>query len=864
MGQIERLTNGTTGGPVFVYVRDGRIIRITPIELDASDAPSWVINARGRKFSPQRKTTLAPYSLAWRSLVYSPKRLLYPLKRVDFDPGGKRNCAKRGESEYERISWDEAADIVTSEIKRIKRDYGPAAILSTPGSHHLWGNIGYRHSTYFRFMDLIGYSYADHNPDSWEGWHWGGMHQWGFSWRLGIPEQYDLLEDALKNTEMIVFWSSDPEATSGIYAAFESTSRRMWLKELGVKMVFIDPFYNHTAGLYCDKWFSPRMGTGNAMACAIAYVWITENLYDKEYIKNRAVGFDKWKDYILGVEDGVPKTPEWAEQESAIPAREIRVLAREWASKKTMLAAGGLGGWGGACRAAGGGEWARLMISLASMQGMGKPGSNIWGTTQGVPCNTEFVFPGYAEGGISGDVDNSAAGFRWVYRMFNGQAPRSNINAPMGQHIPRLKIPECILDGKYEWRGKGFCGPSIQAQFHKYKYPADGYPEIQMYYRYGGSFIGTMNETNRYVKAYRTERLPFVVNQSVWMEGEAKFADILLPACTNFERWDISEFANCSGYIPDSYTQCNHRVITLQKKCIEPLGESKSDYDIFTFLSKKLGLYEVYTDGGLTDLDWVKRMFDASDLPKYISWDDFFKKGYFIVPLPADYKPTPALRWFAEGRKVDTPDWGAPGSTSSEQQEFGKGLQTNSGLIEFESSSLKKFDPSDEERPLLPKYIPSWEGHHTTKLYKQYPLQLVSPHPRFSFHTMGDAKDSFMNDVKDHRVLIDGHYYWIIRINTKDAEKRGIKEHDLVKVFNDRGAVICAAQVTERVPPGTVHSYESSADYDPLGEPGNSAERGGCINQLTPGRYISKNACGQAPNSCLVQIKKWGGEKSIK
>jgi len=853
MGKIEKLTNGTTGGPVFVYVQDGRIIRITPMEFDASDAASWVIKARGRKFSPPRKTTLSPYSLAWRSMVYSPKRLVYPLKRVDFDPNGNRNCTKRGESGYERISWDEAADIVISEIKRIKREYGPAAIMSTTGSHHLWGNIGYRHSTFFRFMNLLGYTYIDHNPDSWEGWHWGAMHSW-----LGIPEQYDLLEDALKNTEMIVFWSSDPEATSGIYAAFESNSRRFWLKELGVKMIFIDPFYNHTAGLFADKWFAPKPDTGNAMACAIAFVWITEDLYDKDYIENRTVGFDRWKDYILGKEDGIPKTPEWAEKETRIPAREIRALAREWGAKKTMLAAGGLGGWGGACRSATGAEWSRLMVSLAAMQGMGKPGSNIWSTTQGAPCNTEFVFPGYAEGGISGDVDNSAAGFRWVYRMFKQKVPRSNINAPMGQHIPRLRIPECILDGKYEWRGKGFCGPSIQAQFHKYKYPADGYPEIQMYYRYGGSFFGTMNETNRYVKAYKTERLPFVVNQSIWLEGEAKFADIILPACTNFERWDIGEFASCSGYIPDSFTQVNHRVISLQKKCIEPLGESKSDYEIFAFLAKRLGFYEVFTEGGLTELDWVKRMFEASDLPQYISWDNFFKKGYFVVPIPEDYKSTPALRWFAEDRKVDTPDWGAPGSTSSEQEEFGKGLQTTSGLIEFESSSLKRFDPSDEERPLIPKYIPSWEGHHTTKLYKKYPLQVISPHPRFSFHTVGDAKESWMNEVKDHRVLKeDGYYYWIVRINTKDAEERGIRDKDLVKVFNDRGEVILAAQVTERVPPGTVHSYESCADYDPVGKPGESAERSGCINIVTPGRYITKNSCGQAPNSCLVEIEKY-------
>ncbi|MBW1799955.1 MAG: molybdopterin-dependent oxidoreductase, partial [Deltaproteobacteria bacterium] len=542
MGKVEKLTNGTTGGPVFVYVQDGRIIRITPMEFNESDAASWAIKARGKAFSPPRKTTLAPYSLIQRSMVYSPKRVLYPMKRVDFDPHGNRNCTKRGESGYERISWDEAGDIVTDEIKRIKQEYGPAGIMSTTSSHHLWGNVHYRHSAWLRFMNLIGYTAADHNPDSWEGWHWGGMHHWGFSHRLGIPEQYDLLEDALKHTELIVFWAADPEATDGgVYAAFESTVRRQWLKELGVKMIFIDPYYNHTAGLYGDKWFAPRPDSGNAMACAIAFVWITEGLYDKEYIATRTTGFDKWKDYILGKEDGVPKTPEWAEQETTIPAREIRALAREWGSKKTMLAAGGPGGMGGACRSATGNEWARLMICLAAMQGLGKPGSNIWGTTQGVPLDTDFVFPGYAEGGISGDVDNSAAGFRWVYRMFK-QPTRSSINAPMGQHIPRLKIPECILDGKYEWRGKGFCGPSIEAQFHKYKYPADGYPEIQMYYRYGGSFIGTMHETNRYVKAYRTDRLPFAVNQSVWFEGEAKFADIILPACTNFERWDISEF----------------------------------------------------------------------------------------------------------------------------------------------------------------------------------------------------------------------------------------------------------------------------------------------------------------------------------
>lgn len=857
MAKIERFTNGTTGGPVFVDVEDGKIVRMYPMELTNEDAPSWEIEARGKKFKPPRKTTITPVTAAWKSQIYSPTRVLYPMKRVDFDVNGERNEENRGISGYERISWDEALDIVAGEIKRVKRQYGPAAILSTSGSHHLWGNIGYRFSAYHRFMNLVGWTYADHNPDSWEGWHWGAVHNWGFSWRLGNPPQYDLLEDGLKNTEMIVFWSSDPETNNGIYAAFESTPRRFWLKELGVKMVFIDPFMNHTARLFADKWWAIRIDTGAALAASIAYVWITEGTYDKEYVKTRTHGFEEWSKYILGEEDGIPKTPEWGEQETTIPARDIKALAREWASKKTTLAAGGLGGWGGACRSATGNEWARMMVCLAAMQGLGKPGRNIWSTTQGAPCDESFFFPGYAEGGICCDPFNSAAFKDFATRMFSyGHYMDSTLNMPNGQHVPRLRIPEAILEEKIEWRGKGFCGSHIEAQFAKYEYPAPGFSKIQMYYKYGGSFIGTMTETNRYVKAYRTKKLPFVVNQGIWFEGEARFADIILPACTNFERWDISEFANCSGYIPHTYSQCNHRIISLQMKCIEPLGESKSDYEIFAELAKRLGVWEIYTEGGKTELDWVKQYFHATDLPKGITWEKFLEKGYYVVPnKPKGSKSTPALLWFVEDREMDTPDWGHPA-----HQLERKGLQTPTGKLEFVSKSLERFDPNDIERHPVTRYIESWEGHHAPHAAK-YPLQAIAPHPRFSFHTMGDCKESHLNELRDHRVLIDGYRYWIWRMNPKDAAARGIKQHDLIKVYNDRGAVICAAQLTERVAPGTCHTYESCADYDPVGEPGNSADRSGCINNLNSKRFMTKNSCGMASNSYLVEVEKWNGAK---
>ena len=95
---------------------DGRILRIVPLELDDSDGPSWTIEAQGREFTPPRRTTLSPYTVAHRSTIYSPKRILTPLKRVDFDPKGDRNIQNRGVSGYEPISWDEALDIVAEEI----------------------------------------------------------------------------------------------------------------------------------------------------------------------------------------------------------------------------------------------------------------------------------------------------------------------------------------------------------------------------------------------------------------------------------------------------------------------------------------------------------------------------------------------------------------------------------------------------------------------------------------------------------------------------------------------------------------------------------------------------------------------------
>jgi trimethylamine-N-oxide reductase (cytochrome c) len=295
-----------------------------------------------------------------------------------------------------------------------------------------------------------------------------------------------------------------------------------------------------------------------------AYVWITEGTYDKWFVENRTVGFEEFRKHILGEDDGVPRTPGWAAEICDIPAHNITVLAREWAAKKTMLATGAMFGTGGANRAAYATEWARLMVLLIAMQGLGKPGVNVWGgAAMGAPLDFSFQ--------ISVGWDTF------------GQVAKKKAENSVSQKVYRILLPESILNPPISWISEGVCGQSIDQQFVPYTYPEPGPKgaEIKMIHRHGGSFISTMTETNRWVRMYQSPNLECVVMQDCHWQVETRFGDIILPAATNFEHADICEWANAGGY-GEGDCGANHRVMIYQKKCIEPLWESKSDWEIYT------------------------------------------------------------------------------------------------------------------------------------------------------------------------------------------------------------------------------------------------------------------------------------------
>jgi anaerobic selenocysteine-containing dehydrogenase len=134
------LSGGIFGAcPCAVDVKDGKVIRIRPLhwdsKYDSKTFNAWQITKNGKTFEPLMKAVPAPWSLAYKKRTYSPNRIKYPLKRVDWDPKGERNPQNRGKSKYVRISWDEATDIIADEIRRIHKTYGPLAILVQADGH---------------------------------------------------------------------------------------------------------------------------------------------------------------------------------------------------------------------------------------------------------------------------------------------------------------------------------------------------------------------------------------------------------------------------------------------------------------------------------------------------------------------------------------------------------------------------------------------------------------------------------------------------------------------------------------------------------------------------------------------------------
>ncbi|MEM2320419.1 MAG: molybdopterin-dependent oxidoreductase [Candidatus Bathyarchaeia archaeon] len=820
---------GSSAEPLEVHVKDGKILRVKPMHFE--NVRLYEIKARGKVFTQPAKTLPYWISLAYKKRAYSPNRVMYPLKRVDWSPEN-RNPQNRGKSPFVRITWKEALDIIVSEIKRIKEKYGLWSILVQDDGHGQCGAMQTPHGVYHElFYRLGGFTMQVRNPDSWEGYYWGAKHVWGMEGpHAGLPHQDAIFDDILENAEVLIFTGCDPETTVAGFAGQIGSVMCRWFKEAGIKIIAVAPDCNFTTALHANKWIPIRPNTDAALYLAIAYVWIKEDTYDKEYLKTHCVGFEEFKRYVLGEEDGIPKTPEWAEKITGVPSRAIKALARVWAKKRTSLTVF----FGGPkIRGPYSHETARLEVVCMAMQGLGKPGRQFFrGFYPPATGKRIAPIPQYPE----------------ITRSFVGNPmARYTVEALAPVIVPKVLVADAILNPPIIWYGTGAIAARREDQFKKYTFPPEGHPGIHMIWNANCCYITCWN--GKILEAFRSPQIEFIVAVSPWLENEAVFADVVLPAQTIFEHEDLIQTARAAV-----------SAIAFQEKCIDPIGESKSDYEICRMLAERLAkefnkpeILEAF----LPPEEFMKRLYEKTyALTKYGLSLEELKGRKVLIPDHPTWEEWKQIQNDIAAKYGLT--WGSkPGLTWFYELPEGKDLETPTGKIEIFSTGLAKHFPDDEERPPLPRYMPYGETHQESLLHpraKKYPMLLVSNHPRWRFHAQGDDI-TWLREIPTCKVKgPDGYWYEPLWIHPFDAIKRGIKHGDVVKVYNERGAILCGAYVTERIMLGCVLVHHGSrADLISIDPP---IDRGGAIDILMPPKPMSKNTVGQVCNGILVEVEK--------
>ena len=332
------------------------------------------MEARGQVFEPSEKSLIPPFTLAYKKRVYSPNRILYPLKRVDWDPNGERNTQNRGTSKYVRISWDEALDVIASEIRRVKDTYGPYAIMSQSRRPRRDQDRP-RRPRLQQISCSTCWAASRCSPQSRQLGRlvWGAKHVWGMEPVGQHGASDNLMPDIAQNSEMLLFWGCDPETTPWGLEGQMASRLCYWWSELGIESDLHLPRPQLRRGRTCRQVDPHQAQHRRRAAAGHRLLWITEGTYDKEYVETHTVGFDKFRDYVLGEEDGIAKTPEWAAEKCGVPAR----IIRPWPGNGRPNGRPSLTATAGPCiRGPYATEPARLEVMLLGMQGLGKPGAN--------------------------------------------------------------------------------------------------------------------------------------------------------------------------------------------------------------------------------------------------------------------------------------------------------------------------------------------------------------------------------------------------------------------------------------------------------------------------------------------------------
>lgn len=719
--------------------------------------------------------------------LYHPDRLKYPMERV----------GERGEGKWRRISWDDALEKIATRLNEIKQKYGNESVLFYDYvAHH--GLPDSRHGdgvTILRLLNLWGGCIPAYQRGSlcWQAFISAQNYLYG-TWKAALPGD--------SKCRTIIVWGTNPAETAS--KSFMRSFRAA--KKKGTRFIVIDPVFTDTAAQLADTYIPIRPGTDLALALAMMNVIVTEELYARElllehtnapflvrldngkFLRGRDMTEGDTDDYVVwdsktnapglqgdqGIDpalsgtytvNGIQSQPVWqklmelvsawtpqrAGEITGIPAGQIREIAR-------ALAVDGP---------------AKIVFYFSAAIQRASWGENTIHALASLNVIT---------GNFHGTYNQMVRRLPAMDIGFDETARKLIIDNPVKKRIPVNHLAEAILNpDRY--------GTNIKALLVMW-----------------GNPVNQNADSNKTIKALKSETVELIVVSDIFMTSTAKYADILLPASTSLERTSILESCEV-GRIPYINLQDASPTpqLFLRERVVKPLWESKDDFEIVCRLADKLGYGEYFPWKNAEE--WIAEVLEqARKDPKFpwlkeVTMERLKREGIVDVDAPLP-KPT----W-----DLDTP----------------------SGKVELYNERLLEmgYDP-------LPVYREPEEGAVSTPdLYRKYPLNLVSPHSRWRSHS------SFANQPE----LLKRHPPEAL-IHTTDARARGIASGDRVTVFNDRGELEIKAKVSEKIRPGVVRIYE-----------GGWSEHG-MVNLLTSDRLTTygENA---TFNSCLVEVAKATTEK---
>ncbi len=708
------------------------------------------------------------------AIADSPVRIRHPAVRRGWLDGTPGNAQNRGADDYVEVSWPQALDLVATELRRVYRDFGPQAVF---GGSYGWASAGRFHhaqSQVHRFLNLLGGYVRSVNTYS------SGAAMVIIPHVLGPYDHFErksVTWDALeRSSELVVAFGGMAIKNADVHGGGNSQhivrEKLKGASARGTRFVLISPLSDDFPPEANAEWLSILPGTDVALMLGLAHALVREGLHDREFLDRYTVGYERFEDYLLGRTDGVEKSPEWASGICGIGFDAIKDLARSMAGARTLITVSH-----SLQRADHGEQPVWMGIVLAAMLGqMGLDGGGY----------------SYSLGALGNTGKRQLSVPLPTFGQFKNAVP---------DFIPVARIADMLLNpgDAFHYNGRTM-----------------RYPDIRLVYWAGGNPFHHHQDLNKLRAAFKRPDT-IIVHETAWTSS-ARHADIVLPATTTLERDDIG-------------ASSGDPLLIAMKKLIEPVCEARDDYEIFSGIAGRLGIFEEFTENR-TSKEWLAFLFEptrqalAAGGHEAPDFEAFWKSGELLLPLQ--------------------PDDGGP-ARSFRQDPTASSLDTPSGKIEIFSQTIESFGYDDCRGH--PRWYPPRPEAEADE--SRYPLHLVCNQPHQRLHSQLDYGD-FSRSTK-----IKGREP--VRINLADAAERGISDGDIVRLFNARGGCLAAAVVSEGLRRG-VMQLATGAWFEPDDR---TADKSMCVhgnpNILTRDVGTSQLAQGSTGQITRVEVERFAG-----